>query len=161
MKLTAKADLEAPIGFVFASVSDFTAWEREAIRKGAEIERPVDAPLSGKGAIWRVRGMFRGKQRKLVIRLEGVEPDQALRFNFDSPSATGTSAIELTPLSPRRTRIRLVLDVQPKTLAARLFINTLRLARRRVQARYDKRAEQLAARVEQLYKRSRVAAPGV
>lgn len=39
-------------------------------------------------------------------------------------------------LSPRRSRVRMDLEVKPKTLAARLFINTMRLAKGRVQGRF-------------------------
>ena len=41
MKLTAKTDLEAPIRFVYATLADFPAWEREAVRHGVEIEEFV------------------------------------------------------------------------------------------------------------------------
>lgn len=155
MKLTTKTDLEAPIGFVYATLTDFPKWEREAIRRGVEIERPADAPLSGVGATWRVRGQYRGKLRKLLVKVAVAQPNETLAFTLDSPSVDGSSRIELIMLSPRRTRLRLSLEVRPKTLAARLFLNTLRLAKRRIDARFDKRGKQLAARIEDLYQRSR------
>jgi hypothetical protein len=155
MKLTTKTDLEAPIGFVYATLADFPAWEREAVRHGVEIERPADTPLTGKGATWRVRAQYRGKLRKLQVRVDDAIPDDKLIFTLDSASVEGTSQAELISLSPRRTRLRLTLEVRPKTLAARLFINTLRLAKRRVDARFDKRVAQLAARIEEMYQRSR------
>jgi hypothetical protein len=155
MKLTAKTDLEAPIGFVYATLADFPAWEREAVRHGVEIERPADTPPTGKGAVWRVRAQYRGKLRKLQIRVEDAVPGDKLIFALDSAAVDGTSQVDLISLSPRRTRLRLTLEVRPKTLAARLFINTLRLAKRRVDARFDKRVVQLAARIEEMYQRSR------
>ena len=39
MKLTAKTDLEVPAAFVFAALADHQAWEREAVRNGAELGR--------------------------------------------------------------------------------------------------------------------------
>ena len=158
MKLTTKTDLEVPISFVYATLVDFQTWEREAIRRGVEIERPADAPLSGVGATWRVRGQYRGKLHKLLLKVAAVQKNETLAFTLDSPSVEGSSQIELLLLSPRRTRLRLTLDVRPKTLAARLFINTIRLAKRRVDARFDKRGKQLASRIEDLYQRSRASA---
>jgi hypothetical protein len=155
MKLTAKTDLEAPIRFVYATLADFPAWEREAVRHGVEIQRPADTPTLGKGATWRVRAQYRGKLRKLQIRVDEATLDDKMVFALDSTSVDGTSQVDLISLSPRRTRLRLTLDVRPKTLAARLFINTLRLAKRRVDARFDKRVTQLAARIEEMYQRSR------
>lgn len=155
MKLTSKTDLEAPIGFVYATLADFPTWEREVVRRGVEIERPADSPHTGKGATWRVRAPYRGKVRKVQIQVTDAVQDDKLVFGIDAPSIEGTSMLELISLSPRRTRLRLTLDVRPKTLAARLFINTLRLAKRRVDTRFDKPVAQLAARIEEMYQRSR------
>jgi hypothetical protein len=56
-------------------------------------------------------------------------------------------------LSPRRSRVRIDLEVKPKTLAARLFINTLRLAKGRVQARFERSLGNLGARIKDRYDR--------
>jgi hypothetical protein len=155
MKLTTKTDLEAPANFVYAMLTDYPTWEREAVRRGVEIERPADMPLSGIGSGWRIRAPYRGKLRKLLIRLDAAAPDEALSFGLDSPSVDGTADIELTVLSPRRSRLRVTVNIRPKTLAARLFINTMRLARRRVDARLESRIKSLAARIEPAQPRAR------
>jgi hypothetical protein len=46
-------------------------------------------------------------------------------------------------------------EAKPKTLAARLFLNTLRLARRKVEERMEKRVDQLGERIEDRYARER------
>ena len=155
MKLTAKTDLEAPLGFVYASLIDHAAWEQEARHRGAEIERPADMPLSGIGAGWRVKVAFRGRLRKLLLRIEDIVPDDQVILSVDGQAIEGQSVLEVLSLSPRRTRLRVVIDIKPKTLAARLFLNTLRLARGRVQARFDKRVSQLGARIADRYQRSK------
>jgi Polyketide cyclase / dehydrase and lipid transport len=148
MKLIAKTDLEAPAAFVYAQLADHAAWEREALRRGAEIERPADLPLSGVGAGWRIQIPFRGKVRRVLLTVAEMEPDQNLAYSFDGQSLQGVAVLEVQALSARRSRLRVTLDAKPKTLAARLFINTLRLAKGRVQARFDNRLGQLAARIE-------------
>ena len=154
MKLSAKTDLEVPAAFVFASLTDHASWEREAVRNGIEIERPADAALTGVGAVWRVQARFRGKARKLLIRIDDLLPDQRLGFLLDSPSAEGIIKVEVMVLSPRRSRLRSDVEIKPKTLAARLFINTLRLAKGRVQAKFEKRLGTLGARIKERYDRS-------
>ena len=154
MKLTAKTDLEVPAAAVFATLIDHPAWEREAIRNGVEIERPADAPATGVGAEWRIRGHFRGKPRKVLVRIEEMTQDQRLALGIDSPSVEGTTRLEVMVLSPRRSRLRVDLEVKPKTLAARLFINTLRLAKGRVQSRFESRLGQLGARIKDRFDRS-------
>ncbi len=153
MKLTAKTDLEVPAAFVFATLIDNASWEREAVRNGVEVERPQDSPDSGVGASWRIRGHFRGKARKVLVRIDELTPGQRLALMMDSPSIEGISRLEVMVLSPRRSRLRADLEVKPKTLAARLFINTMRLAKGRVQARFEKGLGTLGTRIKDRYDR--------
>jgi len=155
MKLTTKTDVEAPLGFVYASLIDHVAWEREALHRGAEIERPADMPLSGVGAGWRVWMPLRGKVRKFLVRIDDLAPNERIVFGLQGQAVDGGSVLEVSALSPRRTRLRVVLEIKPRTLAARLFLNTLRLARGRVQSRFDLRAGQLGARIQDGYQRSK------
>lgn len=158
MKLTAKTDLEVPAAAVFAVLIDHASWEREAIRNGVEVERPPGSPASGVGAEWRIRGHFRGKARKVQIKIEEMSQDQRLALGIDSPSMEGTTRLEVMVLSPRRSRLRVDLEVKPKTLAARLFINTLRLAKGRVQAKFETRLGQFGARIKERYERNQTVA---
>lgn len=158
MKLTAKTDLEVPAAAVFAVLIDHPSWEREAIRNGVEVERPAGSPAMGVGAEWRIRGHFRGKARKVAVRIDEMTPDQKLALGLDSPSVDGTCRLEVMVLSPRRSRLRVDLEVKPKTLAARLFVNTMRLAKGRVQARFEGRLGQLGARIKDRYERSQTVA---
>jgi hypothetical protein len=155
MKLTSKTDLDVPAGVVYAALADHAGWEREAVRRGAEVERPADMPFSGVGAGWRVRFPFRGKMRKALIRVDKMEPDREMAFSFQGQALEGGAEVEVTVLSPRRSRLKVSLVVKPKTLAARLFLNTLKLARRRVQARLDQRLAQLAKRIQDRHAASR------
>jgi hypothetical protein len=153
MKLTAKTDLEVPAAFVFATLIDHTSWEREAVRSGVEVERPPGSPDSGVGASWRIRGHFRGKPRNVLVTVDEQTPDQRLGLVMDSPSIEGISRVEVLVLSPRRSRLRVDLEVKPKTLAARLFINTMRLAKGRVQARFERGVGNLGARIKDRFDR--------
>jgi uncharacterized protein YndB with AHSA1/START domain len=153
MKLTAKTDLDVPAADVFSALTDTPTWEREAVRNGVEIERPPGTPDSGAGAQWRIRGHFKGKPREVLLRIEEVTPGQRLVLALDSPSIEGVAQIEVLVLSPRRSRLRADLEIRPKTLAARLFINTLRLAKGRVQARFEKGLVRLGARIKDRHDR--------
>lgn len=156
MKLTATTDLEAPVEFLHASLADTPGWEREAIRRGISIERPADMPVAGVGAGWLIRVPFRGRARRVLLRLDDLVPDRSIAYSFEGRAMTGSSQFETKALSQKRSRLRVTLEVKPRTLAARLFLNTLRLARRRVEARFEKRLGQLAARIEERYSREKV-----
>lgn len=148
MKLTAKTDLEAPAAFVHAQLCDHPAWEREATRKGADVERLADRPRTGAGAAWRITGPFQGKVRTIVLTLDRIEPDSLLCYSFDGQMTQGAAELEVSALSARRSRLRVALEVKPKTLAGRVFFGTLRLAKGRLQARLDKGLARFARQLE-------------
>ena len=82
----------------------------------------------------------------------GVSPLARKRW-ITSSVKPGVVQIEVMVLSPRRSRLRTDLEIKPKTLAARLFVNTMRLAKGRVQARFEKGLTQLGARIKDRYDR--------
>ncbi|WP_309663816.1 SRPBCC family protein [Tabrizicola sp.] len=158
MKLTAKCDVDAPLAFVFQTITDFPAWEQAAARGGAEVDRIAGKPAAGVGTEWNLRFVFRGKGRKATVRVIGLLQDQKIEFDLDGKSLAGLSAIEVQPLSARRTRIKIGLTIKPKTLAARLFVNTLRLTKGRITTRYEMRVGQLGAEIEDRYMRHQLEA---
>jgi hypothetical protein len=155
MKLTARTDLDAPASFVYAALADHAAWERDAAQRGIDIERPADMPLSGLGAGWRVKVPFRGQPVPILLRLEQQVPPERLGFSMQSQAIEGRIDLTVIELSPRRTRLLLEMDIQSRTLAARLLLNTLALAKGRVQGRVEKRLAQIGALIQDRYQRSR------
>ena len=156
MKLSAKTDIEAPIAYVYASLADHGQWEADARRRGIEVERPEGTPTQGVGAAWRIEAPFRGKIRKIVLTVQEMTPHHRLGMGFDGQTFEGEMVLELLAMSPRSTRMRLLLDLRPKTLSARLFLNTLRLAKARVQGRLDTRLRQFGSRIQESQKTGRI-----
>lgn len=155
MKLTAKTDLDAPAGFVYDCLADHASWERDAVQRGIEVERPADMPLSGLGAGWLVKVPFRGQPVAILLRLEQQVPPERLGFAMQSKAIEGDFVLNVIELSPRRTRLQLVMDVKARTIAARLLLNTLTLARGRVQARVEKRVRQIGAMIQDRHLRGK------
>lgn len=155
MKLTAKTDLDAPIGFVYECLLDHPHWEHQAAERGIDVERPAEMPMSGVGAGWLVRLPYRGKLVKMLLRLVEVRKDESLGFELESNTIEGGFVISVMALSPRRTRLHMQLDVRPRTLAARVVLNTMRLAKGRVQARLDMRIQQMGTQIAQRFAAAR------
>ena len=61
--------------------------------------------------------------------------------------------IELLELATNHARVEVKLDVKPKTIAARLYMQTLRLSRKKVSATYAKRIAQVAVEMADRYRR--------
>jgi hypothetical protein len=151
MKLAAKYDIEAPVDFVYREVSDFGAWERMAVRRGADVTRIDKLTKPGPGLEWLVK--FGAKDRSTRIKLTQAKPSSRLTIFIESGIADGEIIIELLDLAATRTRMEVKLDVKPKTFAARLYMQTLRLSRKKVEATYSQRVAQLAVEMEDRYRR--------
>lgn len=143
MKFTTKSDVEAPLDFCFAALTDFDRWERSIRRRGATVSRIENA--ADPAPVWKADFSYRGKPRSAIIRLVQSVPDKRLAFVASGASVDAQVTLDLIALNPRRTRLAVVAEMTPNSLAARLFIQSLRLARGKVQGRFDDRVAQLAA----------------
>ncbi len=150
MKVTSRHDIDAPVDFVFQTLTDFDSWERSAMRRGAEVVRTDKLTSVAPGLSWLVRFRFRSKDRKLTVRLTGMDPGARAAFAVEGMLFDATSIIDLMELGQNRTRFVMVGEAKPKTLGARLILQSLRLARGRVQRKIDRRvaaiAEEIAVR---------------
>ncbi|MDO9640677.1 MAG: SRPBCC family protein [Pseudotabrizicola sp.] len=155
MHFSSRTDIEAPIDFVYAALSDLEAWERAAMRRGADVNRTDKLRAPGVGMGWHVVFRFRGKQREVDIRLTGQEPGAKLAFSGAGRMLEADLSVDLLALSPKRTRMVLHTDVRPLTLAARLFLQSMKLAKGRVQTKLNNRMEQLSTEMESRFAASR------
>ncbi len=157
MKLAAKSDVEAPAPFVFAQLADFEGWERAAMRRGAEVIRTDNLRSSAPGMTWDTMFNYRGKDRRATIRLDALSPTTHLALSGKAAPVDGVLTIDILDLGAKRTRIEVRLEVKPKTIAARIFVQSLRLARSRVERSFAQRVDQLAVELEDRFRRSKSA----
>lgn len=148
MHLSSRTDIEAPIEFVYDALTDFEGWERAALRRGADVSRTDKLRAPGVGMSWHVRFRFRGKERNVEIRLTGMEPGAKAAFAGKGKMLEGDMSIDLLSLSPKRTRLVMQVQVRPLTIGARLFLQSMKLAKGRVQHRLNKRLAQFATDIE-------------
>ena len=152
MKLTSRQDIEAPAAFVFAALKDFDAWERSALRRGAEVVRTDKLPSVMPGLSWLIKFAYRGKQRKLALRLTSLEQPTLIGFSGTGTSFDGVAGIDLMELAARRTRMSVTLDIRPKSIAARVILQSMRLANARLNRRFSDRVGQFCSEIETRYR---------
>jgi hypothetical protein len=157
MKLTAKYDMEAPAAFVFGQLIDFDGWERAAMRRGADVMRTDKLAQIGPGASWGANFRYRGKPREVTIRLDTLTPISTLGLTGISKLADGVMVVEVLNLGASRTRLDVRLEIKPKTIAARIYVQSLRLARARVERSFAQRIAQLAAEIDDRHRAARAA----
>ena len=148
MKFSTKVDIEAPIDDVFAALTDFDGFERAALRRGADVVRMGQPRPNGVDQVWRVTFAYRGKLRQLTARLVALDRPNALRFQGTAKSLDGQMLVDLVALSRRQTRVTVTLDIAPKTLPARIFVQSLVFARSRINERFAKRVRTFAQQIE-------------
>ena len=153
MKMNAREDVEAPIEFVYQQITDFQAFERRAMRRGAEVLRVDDLKADGPGMAWDVTFMLRGKQRDVQIQLARLDPPNGLTMASRSPSMGGEMVVDLVALSRNRTRMTLNMELVPKNLTARLLVQSMKLARKSLTRRLRKRVSEYVVELQDRYDR--------
>lgn len=153
MIFSTREDIEAPIDYVFAQVSDFASIERSILRRGAEVQRKVDLDPPAAGMMWDTAFDLKGKRRQMEVTLTTFEPPSTMRFKGVSKNLLGDLVVELVALSRGRTRVALTCELTPQTLAARLMLQSLKLARGNVSRRFEMRVASYAKEMEDKYAR--------
>jgi len=153
MQFSSKEDIEAPIDAVFAMLSEFESYERSAIRRGIEVQRVDESAPNSSGMAWDARFILRGKPRDVRLNLTEYESPNNMRFAADSQGLQGTLMVELLALSPGRTRLAVVLNLAPKTLSARLLIQSFKLANSNLTKRFKLKVADHAKNMEDRHNR--------
>ena len=69
MELSSQQRVAAPRDFVFAQASDFTAFERQALRRGIEVESRGGPEALGRG--WSASVPVMGREREIAAEIVG------------------------------------------------------------------------------------------
>ncbi|PID35557.1 MAG: hypothetical protein CR993_09460 [Rhodobacterales bacterium] len=148
MKLVAREDIEAPIDAVFRQLSDFDGFERAALRRGAEVQRTDSLTQPGAGMGWRASFDFRGKERLGEIEMTAYDRPNAMVFQAKGMGVDLELEMELVSMSPARTRLNMSTDIRPRSIPAKLVVQSMKVARSNVLRKYRKRIAKLAEQVE-------------
>jgi hypothetical protein len=154
MKFSTREDIEAPIDHVFSRVTDFHGFERQALRRGADVQRVDAAPVPVEGSSWNVAFKYRGKDRKLQAMVSKLNGPTELQIDTSASGLDGITSIELVALSRNRTRIAATLELSAKSLSARLLLQSLKLAKNNLTRRFKMRITEFAEDVEENYRKN-------
>ncbi|APX12718.1 SRPBCC family protein [Tateyamaria omphalii] len=154
MKFSGREDVAAPIDAVFEALNDFESFERQAMRRGAEVRRIDPLTQPGVGMQWDVSFKMRGRTREMSVKMARYDDPNEMIFDVKSAGVTGTFSIELMALSRSRTRMALALELTPLTLSARLFVQSLKLAKASLNKRFKLRLAEYAKGLEDRLQRS-------
>ena len=154
MKFSTKEDIEAPIEAVFDMLCDFESFERSAMRRGAEVQRVDTLHQPGVGMTWKAAFPLRGKKREITVEMVTFDRPDEMVLDSLSPGLAAQMSFELMALSRNRTRVLVALEVKPLTLSARLWVQSLKLAKASLTKKYKQRVAEYARSMEERHARS-------
>lgn len=150
MKFNSREDIEAPIDVVFARLTDFDQFERQALRRGASVRR-IDSGQAKAGSAWDIAFTFRGKERRLRAELMELDPPNFMHIQSQASGIVGDTLVDVVQLSPRRTRLTVTINLSAKTLSSRLLLQSFKLARGTLAQRFKRRVASFADDVAERY----------
>lgn len=153
MQFASKEDIQAPIEQVFAMLSEFESFERSAIRRGIEVIRTDSFVTPIAGYAWNARFKLRGKMRDLDLKLVSYDHPTVMRFESESKGIEGSMILDLVALSPHRTRMSVSMALNPRTLTARLLVQSLKLAKNNLTNRFELSVADYAKTIEDRHSR--------
>ena len=124
------------------------------MRRGAEVMRTDTLRNPGHGMTWASHFRYRGKERHVTVRVDALAPTSSLGLTAMSAVIDGVVTVEILDLAAKRTRIETRLELKPKTLASRIYVQSLRLARSRVERSFAQRVAQLAVEIEERFRKT-------
>jgi len=148
MDFTAERDIAAPASAVFAVVSDFDHFVQEGVARDIRATRSDTLTAPGAGMAWRIEYRMRGADRRALSQLTAFDPPGSYAVAAQTSMLDIAATISCTPLGPSKTRLRVVIQAGPRNLSGRLLLQSVRLARGRLDARLDRALARLAERIE-------------
>jgi uncharacterized protein YndB with AHSA1/START domain len=148
MNLSAREEIAAASDRVFAAVSDYDRLARMAEGRGVTLTRHDALVAPAPGMCWTARAPVRGQMRDIRSEVTEFVPGRGFTIASALGGIEGTTEVEVTPLGPDRTRLRISVELRPVTLAGRLLIQPLRLGKGALQERFRIRVAGLARSIE-------------
>lgn len=155
MKFDLTETIEAPAEAVWSQLVEWERFERAAAGRGAQVTRTGAANGIGIGSGWRGSIDLRGKTRSLEVTITDLARPERMEVDGQIGGMTAEMFLTLTPAAPARTILRMQLDLGARTMAARLILQSVRLARGRVTSRIEAGFARLGDRAEAAWRRGR------
>ncbi len=129
MKFSTEQIVAAPQEALWAALTDFSRFERQAITSGAELHRTDTLTRPGVGMGWRARFDMRGRTREMTATLAEMNDPGVLSFAGKLSGMEGDLTFVLTPIGPDTTRLEAELSLRARSITAKVMLQSLKLAR--------------------------------
>lgn len=146
IEFSAEQDIAAPAEYVFECAQDFAHFEELARARGVSVDRRGSSPQDG--VSWTVSFNLRAMRREVELKLAEHEPPERMLLTFYGRSLERRSSVQIVPVDGGHARLRFEVSVAPRSLAARLILQSLALSRGRIERKLKARLQGFAQMVE-------------
>ncbi|MEO0357776.1 MAG: SRPBCC family protein [Pseudomonadota bacterium] len=154
MKFSTREDVNAPADVVFAEATDFDGFERMIRRYGSKVTRMDDQNSKGAGMMWDVGFKFRGRNRHARATVTEFTTPDSMGVSTEVGGMDSLLSVEVIALSATKSRLQVSLELKPKTLSARLIVQSLKLAKTKMNTRFKARVSSFAANIEDSFRQA-------
>ena len=148
MRLSTREDINATPDHIFDHLADFTVFRGEALRRGVSMRRTDALSEPAAGMSWQIDFDYRGKARQVMADVQRFDRPEALDYRGLSGSYEVLLELRLMALARARTRLIVGIEVKPRTLGARLVVQSARLGRAGLEKKLAERVRGFARRIE-------------
>lgn len=138
--------IHAPREAVFAEVTDFDAVERQIVKAGGSLTRTGGA---GPDAAWQGHFRFRGTERDFTSRVGDWTPPGGYRLISATTGLDALVDVRCVAVDAATTRLEILVDLKPRSMKAKILLNSLKLMRSQINARFKQRIQKFADHVAQ------------
>jgi hypothetical protein len=139
MKFSTRIDTDIPASDLFDIASDFSRSERALTARGVQVRRIDPAQEPGTGLGWEIDFNWRGQRR--TVRLDVTRFDRPSHVTLDGHSDQFDLSINMTVVALSRVKSRLLFEteIRPRSMRARLLLQTAKLGKSQLDRKYDQR----------------------
>lgn len=130
MRIGGSKDFKRARGKVFDSFADPARMDAVFGERGANLRR--EGP-GGPGTVWHLDVESGGKQRPMTITMVDMQKPETMRMRVTSEMLDADVAFVFSELPGGNSQVCTEIDLEPRTLTARIGIQTLRLAKGKVE----------------------------
>ncbi|MCF6305106.1 MAG: SRPBCC family protein [Rhodobacteraceae bacterium] len=151
MKFDYKTTVNAPVEFVFARLTDFEKFEKVGFGNISKFKPIGDIAAPEIGAKWKLRSEFQGRQRSFSLQLRELIENKSVVLGNGSDKFDVEASFGLAKIDDENTGFIFEINSSAKTITGRLIMQTMQLARSRIEKKLATDFDAMRDRMEADY----------
>ncbi|WP_312529156.1 hypothetical protein [Paracoccus sp. (in: a-proteobacteria)] len=139
MKFSTRQDTDLAAEQLFSVMGDFDRLERLFVRRGAIVRRIDPAREPGAGMAWQIGFDWRGKRRELRLDVTRFDRPELISLEGMSDMFEITIDMAIIALTRSKSRLNLSIDLRPRSMRARLILQTAKLGKGTLDRKFEER----------------------